>query len=190
MATINVYPNPIAQDSLSMDKAIRIGMKNNERKETTSIATYETELITNIISKYNNLLLQQECYKSIEKTKWHITNELRTKKIKPRRREKYNLHIQSIVVDLEVILLMQYQKLSESKTLLNEILGVSKTCDFFLSTSFDNVYTTFNPILDNKRKKIPVEILTSYNNQVSLLQQLSIRKQLSKYQLNNTLISM
>ena len=184
MATINAYSNQIAPDSLSVDEAIRIGMKNNERKETISIATYETELIINIISKYNNLLFQQEYYKFIEKTKWHMINEFRTKKIKPRRRAEYNLHIQSIVTNLDIMLLIQYQKVSESMRLLNEIIGVSKIYDFFLSTPFDNVYTTFSPSLDNK---IPVEIIMNYNNQVALLQQLSIRKQLSKYKLNDTL---
>ncbi len=184
MATINAYSNQIAPNSLSIDEAIRIGMKNNERKETISLATYETELIINIISKYNNLLFQQEYYKYIEKTKWHIINKLRTKKIKPRRRAEYNLHIQSIVTNLEVLLLMQYQKVSKSKRLLNETLGVSKICIFFLSTQFDNVHTTFRPSLDNK---IPVEIIMNYNNQVALLQQLNIKKQLSKYQLNDTL---
>lgn len=184
MATISTYLNKIAPDSLSVDQAIRIGMINNERKETISIASYETELIINIISKYNSLLFQQECYESIKKTKWHIINELRTKKVKPRKRTEYNLHIQAIVTNLDVMLLMQYQKVSESKRLLNEILGVSKICDFFLSTSFNKVHPTFSPSLDNK---IPVEIIISYNNQVSLVQQLSVRKQLSKYKLNDTL---
>jgi len=189
MLDINMYSNQIEPDLLSLDEAVRIGMKNIniERMDAISLATYETKHITNIVSKYNNLFYQQECYSSIEKTKLYILKELRAKKIKPQKREEFNLHIQSIIVNIDVMLLKQFEKGLIPKWQLNEILGVSETDYFCLSTPFENVHTAFDPVLYGQRKKVASEIITNYNNQISILQQLSISKQLSKHQLANML---
>ena len=171
MTTINTYPNEL-QDTLNLEKAIRIGMtnNNNDMKDTSLLAIHETERITDICSKYYDILFQQACYDSIESTKEYVFDALRKMRVKERRRTSYNLHTQSILVSLDVLLHMQRKKIDASKLQLNKALGIDASNEFYLSSSFESIYRAFDIALidkrDNKNMLIIEKEQAKYNNQV------------------------
>lgn len=184
MTTINIYSNELS-DTLSLEKAIQIGMnKNYTGNDTVDLAKNETELITEIYSKYYSVLFNQACYSSIKRTKEYIDSIMIRKNIKEEDRELHHLNIQSIRIDIDILLHKQQEKINESKIQLCKILGIDNYCDFYLSESLEGNYviidklTIYNGYKENdlvfKKKK------EDYNSQVSLLQLLSLSMQISK----------
>ena len=187
MTTINIYSNELS-DTLSLEKAIQIGMnKNCTGNDTVDLAKNETELITEIYSKYYSVLFNQACYSSIKRTKEYIDSIIIRKNIKEEDRELHNLNIQSIRINIFILLHKQREKINGSKIQLCKILGIDNYYDVYLSDFFEGNYViidslpAYNGYKENdlvfKKKK------EDYNSQISLLQLLSLKKKISKEKL-------
>lgn len=187
MTTINIYSNELS-DTLSLEKAIQIGMnKNYTGNDTVDLAKNETELITEIYSKYYSVLFNQACYSSIKRTKEFIDSIMIRKNIKEEDRELHNLNIQSIRINIFILLHKQREKINESKIQLCKILGIDNYYDVYLSEFFEGNYVIIdslpacngykeNDLVFKKKKE-------DYNSQISLVQLLSLKKKISKEKL-------
>lgn len=178
-------------DTLSLEKAMQIALRNHsiDSQDSALISEVETTLLSDVVLKYNELQYNTECLNSIIRTKSIVTNSLNDYAHYVVDKQDYNLNIQTIMVDLEIQKLEYEHKINTAKAEFSALLGLDEQ-DFILSTPFESIYVAsdfcLNDIEDQTTLKRDID---QYEHHVSLLQQMSIKRDLSKYQLNTALKS-
>ena len=167
-------------DTLSLDHAIVIALKNNQPvlDDSSSIAKYETELIAKIFSLYNKCLFFRECHVSIEDTKKYIFRLFSNYD----KNEEFILFNQLLLVDLNIKQLVYKPKFLQSKTDLKKALKIDESREYYLSSPFDYIYTEIDSIANLRKGNVAQSQV--YNSNIQQAQQLSIKKQLLKHKLH------
>ena len=188
MISLSVISQEV-QDTLSLDKALQIGMKNtyfgDQDQDALLLAVKEINTINKITTQYYYMLYCQESLTITQEVKNKLNKELAKKYQEQINNSEVNLDTNDFIIELEADIINKQYKLNKSKNNLSYILGTNKDPDY-LSTPFRSYFSNISSDIE-KKSNIGLSVddlkrkIEDFNYEVLQMQNLTIKKQIATY---------
>lgn len=164
-----------AQDTLSLEKAIQLSIKNRNlgTENSENLARQEVRLISDVYYLYQRLSYYQEYDRSLTDLEKLVSKKLEENRKKAPDKNAFQLYSGMILTEFEIRKNNNQKQLIKTRTLLNEKLNLKG--NYYLKSNIQPVQS-----ITSSNKRFDQSDSLAFNNHVDYTQQLNVKAHLMR----------